>query len=117
MAIMSEQPRSARRLWQDYAFLTREMGKMLLKQDLDLFLELMDQRERIQASLDALPEDDFKASPEGRELLTTISQHNKTIAAALQRLYNNTKHRQQVARAYDSLGTGGYVGIRMDRQS
>ncbi|WP_176215363.1 hypothetical protein [Sporomusa malonica] len=92
------------------------MAKILLKQDLELFLELVDQRERIQVTITALPEDDFKTTAAGQNLIATISSQNKTIVDALQRLYNNSKHRSQVARAYDSLGTG-YTGVRMDRES
>lgn len=108
--------RSASQLWQDYAFLTREMAKMLLREDIDLFLELMNQREQMQEAIAALPEDTFKTSPEGREVITAIASQNKTIANALRSLYNNRKHRHQVANAYDSLGTR-YTGVRMDRQS
>ncbi|HWR45781.1 hypothetical protein [Sporomusa sp.] len=116
MTLMPQGGRSASQLWQEYAFLTREMAKMLLKQDLELFLELMDQRDTIQVAITALPEDVFKTSMEGRDLLSTIETQNKTIAGALQRLYNNSKQRHQVVNAYDNLGTG-YTGIRVNRQS
>lgn len=116
MTTAQHNTRSAGLLWKDYAFLTQEMNKMLLKQDIDLFLELMEQREKIQASITALAEDTYKTSPEGRQLLVAIDSQNKTITKALQSLYNNQKHRHQVANAYDGLGNR-YTGIRMDRES
>ncbi|MDF2572570.1 MAG: hypothetical protein K0R55_4174 [Sporomusa sp.] len=113
---MVKDDRAARKLWQEYAFLTGEMTKMLLRQDLDLFLELMDQRDTIQTAIADLPEDGFKASLEGRTILLSIEKQNKIIAMALQRLQNMSKQRHQAANAYDNLGTG-YTGVRLNRQS
>ncbi len=59
---------SPRELWQDYHFLTQEMSKFLVRNDIDLFFELMNQREKIQAELDSC-EDDYKRTAEGKSLL------------------------------------------------
>ena len=39
-------------LWQDYLFVTKEMGKCLVRKDYELFAELISQREQLQSLLD-----------------------------------------------------------------
>ncbi|WP_371362977.1 hypothetical protein SRRS_39800 [Sporomusa rhizae] len=116
MAATAQAGQEASRLWQDYAFLTREMAKLLVTQDLELFLELMNQREKIQDAVSNLTADDYKTTTEGKELLAAINKQNSAIAADLQRMYNKSKNRNQIAKAYESLGMG-YSGARMDSQS
>jgi hypothetical protein len=92
--------KTARELWQDYRFLTQEMAKFLTKQDMDLFYELMKQRERLQGMIDEAADEGFKNSLEGRALLIEIQQDSQLIAKRLQLQLNNGKRQQQVAAAY-----------------
>ena len=97
---MAEKPAQA--LWQDYRFLTKEMIKFLTKQDMDLFYDLMSQRERLQTIIDQTADDGFKVSTPGRSLLTEIKQQSQTIIQKLQFALNNSKRHQQVSDAYSS---------------
>ncbi|MBP2636925.1 MAG: hypothetical protein H6Q72_2832 [Firmicutes bacterium] len=115
MAAM-EQERTATELWQDYAFLTREISKFVEKHDVKLVLELLDQREKLQVLIENSPDDGYKATDEGQELLQSIRNLNQLIASNLQRLRNNTKRSQEITRAYDQMVTG-FAGSFMDRKS
>jgi len=92
--------KTARELWQDYWFLTKEMAKFLTKQDMNLFYDLMDQRERLQTLIDQTADDGFKASTSGRSLLTEIKQESQMIIRRLQLAFNNSKRQQEVSDAY-----------------
>lgn len=104
-----------RELWQDYYFLTQEMSKFLLRNDIDLFFELMNQRERLQADIDDC-EDDFKRTAEGKSLLEAVRLTNQGIGHRLQFLLNQAKQQETVSNAYDGYGERP-VGNRLDRRS
>ncbi|AHF07797.1 hypothetical protein [Desulfitobacterium metallireducens] len=92
-------------LWQDYQFLTKEMIKFLNKPDMNLFYELMNQRERMQTLIDETQDKDYKATSEGNALLSQIQQDNQYIAKHLQLQINQGKHIHQVTEVYNGLGT------------
>ena len=92
-------------LWQDYRFLTKEMLKFLTKQDMDLFYDLLNQRERLQSLIDQTVDDGFKVSPVGRSLLTEIQQDNQTIIHNLQIRLSSSKRQHQVSEAYSAMST------------
>ena len=97
--------KTAETLWQDYRFLTKEMMKFLAKQDLDLFYELMNQREKLQTIIDQTTDDGFKVSSAGRSLLTEIQQDCQTIIDNLQLRRNRSKRQHQVSEAYSGANT------------
>ncbi|SHN80961.1 hypothetical protein [Desulfitobacterium chlororespirans] len=87
-------------LWRDYLFLTKEMLKFLDKQDMELFHELMNQRERMQVLVEETPDNGFKSSPEGRKLLAQIQEENWLLMNHFQATHSKAKHHHQVAEAY-----------------
>ncbi len=97
--------RTAQAMWQDYQFLTKEMMKFLTEQDMDLFYNLMNQRERLQTIIDQTADDGFKVSPEGRSLLTEIQQDSQNIIHNLQLRRSSSKRQHQVSEAYSGLST------------
>lgn len=92
-------------LWQDYRFLTKEMIKFLAKPDMNLFYDLMDQRERLQTIIDQTADDGFKGSPEGQNLLIEIRQDNQYIIDNLQFQINRSKRHHQVSEVYSGANT------------
>ena len=92
-------------LWQDYQFLTKEMKKFLIEQDMELFNDLMNQRERLQAIIDQTVDGGFKVSPQGRSLLSEIQQVNQDITDNMQRQINSSKRQHQVSEAYGAAST------------
>ena len=96
----------AKQLWLDYHFLTKEMVKFLDNKDMELFYELINQREQIQALIDQTADDDFRKSAEGRRLLLEIQGDSHFITHTLQFQLNTGKRQHQVAAAYDGeIGT------------
>ena len=102
--------------WQDYLFLTQEMDKFLGRKEYDLFLELMDQRGKLQDLIEELPSNSFYTSKEGQEYFCLINQIEQRIKLQLEFLRNTTKRNHQISNAYESFSSP-YVGRRMDRQS
>lgn len=96
---------NAQALWQDYQFLTKEMVKFITKQDMELFYNLLNQREQLQMIIDQTPDDGFKVSPAGRSLLSGIQQDNQTIIHNLQIRLSSNKRLHQVSEAYNSIST------------
>lgn len=97
--------KTSQELWQDYQFLTSEMIKFLDKPDMNLFYELMNQRERLQNMIDESEDKGYKASSEGKALLSQIQRDNQYITEHLQLQINQGKHIHQVAEVYNGIGT------------
>ncbi|MDD2421499.1 MAG: hypothetical protein PHC60_08965 [Heliobacteriaceae bacterium] len=104
------------KLWRDYLFLTREMGKCLEKQDFALFLELLEQRERLQGMIEkAAGGGGPTASREAREeLLVQIRAENEQLQIRFRAFSQQQQHRLNVSKTYDSLGQLP-AGGRLDR--
>ena len=97
--------KTAEALWQDYLFLTKEMKKFLIKQNMELFNNLLNQRERLQAIIDQTADDGFKFSSQGRNLLSEIQQINQDITGNMQLLLTRSKRQHQVSEAYGATST------------
>jgi len=109
--------KTSQELWNDYFFLTEEMSKFLEQQEMELFYELMQQREALQKIIDEVQDDEFLLSIAGQQFLQKVRESNQSIALKLQYVINNNRNQHNVSRAYDGLGTDATVGNRMDRQS
>lgn len=101
-------------LWRDYQFLTKEMKKFLAK-DLELFFELMGQREVLQVSIEQAPEDGFKQSPEGQSLLKEIQIDSQSISQELQVILSKGKRQHQVSEAYTIANTTAVSQMNWNR--
>lgn len=103
-------------LWQDYLFLTTEMGKFLDKQDLDLFLELVSQRERLQTMIENRQSQACKDTAPEEDLLTKINQANQLVLTKLKYMMNMEEKQHNISRAYDKYSNSS-VGGHMDWKS
>lgn len=104
--------RSPEGLWQDYLFLTKEMGKFLAAEDIDMFLDLLGQREKLQGTLEKTDTGEFKKSPAGRKTFADIAAANAAVMRELTRLRNQAQKQQQLDGAYDLISRS--LGDRMD---
>lgn len=91
-------------LWNDYFFLTKEMDKFLDQQNMDIFYELLEQRETLQNIIERQQDDEFQLSPQGQELLGRIQKINQNIGLKFQHAVNNSRNQHNISRAYDGLG-------------
>ena len=98
--------KSAQALWQDYHFLTQEMVKFLTKQDMSLFYVLMEQRGRLQTSIEKTEDEAFKESAVGRALLIEIQKQNQFLIDHLQSRMSRSKGQFQVMKAYSGVNNG-----------
>jgi hypothetical protein len=99
-------------LWQNYLFLTREMKKFLLRKDLDLFFEIMKQREKVQAQIDTAPDAAYRLTSEGQKLLESVREDNKDIILAMQQQMYQLKQQHSITQAYE--GGALVAGKRLD---
>ncbi|EHQ91623.1 hypothetical protein [Desulfosporosinus youngiae] len=97
--------RTAQALWLDYRFLTKEMMKFLSKQDMELFYNLLNQREQLQILIEQTPDNGFIASPEGRSMLSEIQRDSQAIIRAMQIRMGNSKRQHQISEAYGAVST------------
>lgn len=107
--------KTAEALWKDYQFLTKEMLKFLAKSDMELFYELMNQREKLQSIIDQSADNDFKDAPEGRSLLAEIQQDGQIIRHNLQLQLHNQKRHHQVSEAYGAVSTTAVSQMNWNR--
>ena len=107
--------KTSQALWQDYRFLTKEILKFLDKQDMELFYELMDQRERLQTAIDETPDEGFKLSLAGRSLLTEVEKDNEVILYNLQVKHSRAKRHNQVSEVYNSTSTSPFSRMNWER--
>jgi len=102
-------------LWQDYRFLTKEMLKFIAKQDMDLFYDLMNQREKLQTIIEHTTDGGFKASTDGRVLLSEIQHINQGITDNIQLLLSRSKRQHQVSEAYGTASTTAVSQMNWNR--
>lgn len=103
---------SIQELWQDYLFLTKEMAKFLSKDDFDFFIDLLEQRERLQAMIDAAPHSkEFILSSAGQLIFHDIRGANNIIRHQLQSMRNNVNRQREVSIAYNGMAT--FLGGRI----
>ena len=89
-------------LWKDYRFLTREMLAFLAKQELDMFYELLNQRQALQVRIEATEDREYLRSEEGRELAREVREEDVQIARQLRGSMTRLQQRRQVRQAYRS---------------
>ncbi|WP_242833905.1 hypothetical protein [Desulfosporosinus sp. OT] len=76
------------------------MEKFLIKQDMQLFYDLLSQRERLQTIICQTADDNYKDSPEGQRVLNEIQQVNQVIISKLQSRMLVSKRQHQVRETY-----------------
>jgi len=115
---MASAEKSIAELWQDYLFLTQEINKFLGRQDNDMFLELLTQRERLQEMIEEQQKSsfDFLKSQQGQQISAEIVILNHQMADKVHYTLNMEQKNQNISRAYEGLGDSA-VGVRMDWKS
>ncbi len=98
--------KTAQALWQDYHFLTKEMVKFLIKQDMSLFYHLLEQRGRLQTRIEEAADDAFHNSPSGQSLLLEIQKENQIVIEHLQSRMSHGKRQFQMMKVYSGVNTG-----------
>jgi len=93
-----------KKLWLTYFSLTEEMLKFLEREDIDMFLQLFSQREKLQKLVEGLGPNVWTKTDEGHALYQRLKPVDMQVQYKARLWLNKSKHKNEVARAYDSLG-------------
>lgn len=93
-----------RRLWQTYLSLTKELLKFIDKQDIDMFNELVQQREGLIKKLDELPSKDYLKLDEFKKIGEEIKPLDKEIMYKARAWLIKSRRQNNMVRSYD-IGT------------
>ena len=94
----------AKTLWGKFAVLTEEMRKFLTKEDIDQYLELERQRNTIFGLIQDLPEDSFRTSKEGEDLLARLKPVEESMLRDAQIWLNKSRAHNTKVQGYGNIG-------------
>ncbi len=106
----------ARTLWQKYFALTKELVKFSDQKDSELFMELVDQRERLIEKMKALPENDYRETEECKRLIEQIIPMDKQIIYRARTWLNKSRRQNSAVRSYDLIESAGLRGTVFNRK-
>ena len=91
----------ARKIWQTYLTLTREMLKFIDKKDIDTFLTLVPQRSQLIEKDSALPSHEYRQLDEFKALAEEIKPLDREIMYKARAWLNKSRRQNSVVRSYD----------------
>lgn len=106
----------ARILWQKYFAVTKELLAFSDQKDNELFVELVDQRERLIEKLKALPKNDYRESEECKKLIEQIIPMDKQIIYRARTWLNKSRRQNSAVRSYDLIESAGLRGTIFSRK-
>ena len=108
--------KQARSLWQKYFTLTKELLKFSDQTDSDIFLDLVDQRERLIEKMKALPANDYRDSAECKALIEQIVPLDKQIIYRARAWLNKSRRQNNTVRSYDLVGAAELRGVVFNKK-
>lgn len=104
-------------LWEKYWQVTQELLKYIKAEDVDTFLNLVDQRQNLMEMLKEVPEPerDFSKTPECAELKEKIKPLDMQIMYKARTWLNKSRQNNVQVKAYD-LGGYGSAGRSFNRE-
>ena len=106
----------ARILWQKYFKLTEELLKFSDQQDNELFVESVDQRERLLDKIKALPENDYRDSAECKALIDKMIPMDKQIIYRAKAWLNKARRQTGMVHSYDLVGAAELRGTVFNKK-
>ena len=106
----------ARRLWQKYFELTKELLKFSDQKDSELFMELVDQRGQLIEKIKALPSNDYRESDECKAMIEQMIPMDKQIIYRARAWLNKSRRQNSAVRSYDVTNSMGLRGTVFNRQ-
>jgi len=108
--------KQARTLWQKYFALTKELLKFSDQKDSELFMELVDQRDRLIEKMKALPQNDYRESEECKKMIEQIIPMDKQIIYRAKAWLNKSRRQNSAVRSYDLIESATLRGTVFNRQ-
>ncbi|MBO6303475.1 MAG: flagellar protein FliT [Selenomonadaceae bacterium] len=109
--MLNEANEAAAKLWRKYLQMTEELLKFIKSGDVDIFLELVDQRVAIVDKMKELPEHTFRETEEFRELVKKIKPMDMEIMYKARTWLNKSRQQSSAVKAYDLTSTFGQGSI------
>ena len=106
---------AARDLWEKYRVLTHELLKFVDADEIDMFIDLVDQREHIVGLLKELPSDPYRVSAEWMALEAELRPLEMQIQYKARAWLNRSRRRNAAVHSYDT-GEGSPVGGYLNRR-
>lgn len=108
--------KQARILWQKYFTLTKELLKFSDQKDSELFIELVDQRQRLIEKMKALPKNDYRESEECKKLIEQIVPMDRQIIYRAKAWLNKSRRQNSAVRSYDLVDAANLRGTVFNRK-
>ena len=112
--VMKGQPAyTEKQLWEKYLALTYELLKFIKAEEIDLFLQLVDQRQELLDRMKAVPEAqrDFSSTPECMAMREQIKPMDMQIMYKARTWLNKSRRNNAQVRNYDVTGYGSSAGL------
>ena len=106
---------AARELWEKYRMLTHEMLKFVDADEIDTFIDLVDQREQIVDLLRALPVDPYRTGAEWPAFEADIRPLEMQIQYKARAWLNRSRRQNAAVHSYDLTGTSP-LGSNLNRR-
>ena len=104
---------SEQELWLRYLGVTKELMKAIDMEDIDTFLQLVDQRQALLEKIQAIPENEalFSKSEAGMALKREIKPMDMQIMYKARTWLNKSRRNNAQVRNYDVTGYGANAGL------
>ena len=106
---------AARELWEKYRVLTHEMMKFVDADEIDTFIELVDQREQVVTLLQALPADPYRGGAEWSALEAELTPLEMQIQYKARAWLNRSRRQNAAVHSYDLAGASP-LGSHLNRR-
>lgn len=91
----------AKKLWTDYLDLTKELLKFIDRQDIDIFMVIVEHRQHIVEKLEKLPSHEYRHLKEFKEIAKTIMPLDREIMYKARGWLSKSRRQNSVVRSYD----------------
>ena len=105
----------ARSLWEKYRVLTHELMKFIDEEEVDTFLDLVDQRGQIIEMLQALPADPYRGSVDFAALDAELRPLEMQIQYKARAWLNRSRRQNAAVHSYDLTGANP-LGSHLNRR-
>ena len=91
-------------LWEKYLQVTKEMLKFINEEEIDTFLDLVEQRQQLMEMLQQIPNHDFARTQAGIELREQIKPMDMQISYKARAWLNKSRQNNATVKSYDMTG-------------
>ena len=98
-------------LWRKYLALTQDMMKLFDAGDLDMFMDLVEQRDGLIKKMQELPDNDYRESEDCQKMIEQIKPLDMKLIYRAKTWLNKSRHQTSAVRSYDIRSYGGVGGI------